>query len=59
MNTTTTELLSGKGADLIDLNVSGLPIGKYVDKQVLVNLSEIMSCSGDDRVDSHVGIRTV
>lgn len=42
VNTTTTELLSGKGADLIDLNVSGLPIGKYVDKQALVNLSELM-----------------
>lgn len=42
VNTITTELLSGKGADLIDLNVSGLPIGKYVDKQALVNLSELM-----------------
>jgi len=42
VNTTTTELLSGKGADLIDLNVSGLPVGKYVDKQALVNLSELM-----------------
>lgn len=42
VNTTNTELLSGKGADLIALDVSGLSIGKYVDKQALVNLSELM-----------------
>ncbi|WP_152395238.1 ABC transporter substrate-binding protein [Paenibacillus guangzhouensis] len=42
VNTTNTELLSGKGADLIALDVSGLPVGKYVDKQALVNLNELM-----------------
>ncbi|GGF90169.1 ABC transporter substrate-binding protein [Paenibacillus aceti] len=42
VKTTTTELLSGKGADLITLDVSGLPVEKYVDKQALVNLSELM-----------------
>lgn len=42
VNTTNTELLSGKGADLIALDVSGLPVDKYVDKQALVNLSELM-----------------
>jgi len=42
VNTTNTELLSGKGADLIALDVNGLPVGKYVDKQALVNLSELM-----------------
>ncbi|WP_195575045.1 ABC transporter substrate-binding protein [Paenibacillus sp. 1001270B_150601_E10] len=42
VNTTNTELLSGEGADLIALDVSGLPIGRYVEKQALVNLSELM-----------------
>lgn len=42
VKTTNTELLSGKGADLIALDVSGLPVGKYVEKQALVNLSELM-----------------
>ncbi|MFD1266070.1 ABC transporter substrate-binding protein [Paenibacillus motobuensis] len=42
VKTITTELLSGKGADLITLDVSGLPVEKYVDKQALVNLSELM-----------------
>lgn len=42
VNTTNTELLSGKGADLIALDVSGLPVWKYVDKEALVNLSELM-----------------
>lgn len=42
VKTTNTELLSGKGADLIALDVSGLSVEKYVDKQLLVNLSELM-----------------
>lgn len=42
VKTTNTELLSGKGADLIALDVSGLSVEKYVDKQALVNLSELM-----------------
>ncbi|GIO72888.1 ABC transporter substrate-binding protein [Paenibacillus dendritiformis] len=42
VNTTNTELLSGKGADLIALDVSGLQVGKYIDKQALVNLSDLM-----------------
>lgn len=37
---TNTELLSGKGADIIE--VSRLPIGKYVNKNLLVNLSDMM-----------------
>lgn len=47
VKTTNTELLSGKGADLIALDVSGLPIEKYVDKQALVNLSELMKQDPD------------
>lgn len=47
VNTTNTELLSGKGADLIALDVDGLPVGKYVDKQALVNLSELMKHDPD------------
>jgi len=50
VNTTNTELLSGKGADLIALDVSGLPVDKYVDKQALVNLSELMK--QDSKFDS-------
>ncbi|MDQ0088946.1 multiple sugar transport system substrate-binding protein [Paenibacillus anaericanus] len=42
VNTTNTELLSGKGADLISLNVKDLPVRKYVDKKMLVNLSSLM-----------------
>lgn len=42
VKTTNTELMSGKGADLIALDVSGLSVEKYVDKQLLVNLSELM-----------------
>ncbi|TVX89708.1 ABC transporter substrate-binding protein [Paenibacillus agilis] len=42
VQTTNTQILSGKGADLIDLNVAGLQIGKYVNKHALVNLTELM-----------------
>jgi len=42
VNTTNTELLTGKGADLISLNVKDLPVRKYVDKKLLVNLSSLM-----------------
>jgi len=43
VQTTNTQLLSGKGADLIDLNVSGLQVGKYVNKNALANLNEFMN----------------
>ncbi|MBD8497975.1 ABC transporter substrate-binding protein [Paenibacillus arenosi] len=42
VQTTNTQILSGKGADLIDLNVAGLQVGKYVNKNALVNLTELM-----------------
>ncbi|MFD0620892.1 ABC transporter substrate-binding protein [Paenibacillus sp. GCM10027629] len=42
INITNTELLSGKGADIIAFDVMGLPVVKYVDKKVLVNLSDLM-----------------
>ncbi len=47
VNITNTELLSGKGADLISLDVSGFPVGKYVDRQALANLSEWMERDPD------------
>lgn len=53
VNTTNTELLSGKGADLIALDVSGFPVGKYVDEQALVNLSEWMDKDPDFDTQSY------
>lgn len=51
VQTTNTQLLSGKGADLIDLDVSGLQVGKYVNKNALVNLNEFMN--NDKSFDSN------
>ncbi|WP_282935535.1 extracellular solute-binding protein [Paenibacillus sp. RC67] len=38
--TTNTALLSGKGADILE--VSDLPVGEYVSKQLLVNMNDFM-----------------
>lgn len=51
VQTTNTQLLSGKGADLIDLDVSGLQVGKYVNKNALVDLNEMMN--NDKSFDSN------
>ena len=40
LTTTTTEVLSGKGADLFVLNDSSLPIDRYVDKKAFVDLNQ-------------------
>lgn len=37
---TTTEVLSGKGADLFILNDQSLPIDRYIDKKALVDLNQ-------------------
>lgn len=42
VKTTTTEILSGKGADLFALDTIDLPIDKYVSKKAFVNLDELM-----------------
>lgn len=39
---TTTEVLSGKGADLYAVSVVPLPIEKYVNKKAFVNLEELI-----------------
>lgn len=39
---TTTEVLSGKGADLYAVSVIPLPIEKYVNKKAFVNLDELI-----------------
>lgn len=41
VNTVGTEILSGKGSDLIDLR--SLPMTKYVEKKALVDLNEMMA----------------
>ncbi|TVX93215.1 ABC transporter substrate-binding protein [Paenibacillus agilis] len=40
IKTMNTEVLAGKGADVIEM--SSLPIGKYVNKNLLVNMSDLM-----------------
>lgn len=40
IKTTSTALLSGKGADIFE--VSDLPIDKYVDKKLLVNMNDLI-----------------
>ncbi|RED75090.1 ABC transporter substrate-binding protein [Cohnella phaseoli] len=49
VNTVGTEVLSGKGADIISL--SELPYDKYVKKEALVDLSELMA--KDDSFDNN------
>lgn len=41
LKTLSTELMSGKGADII--SVSNLPYDKYISKNILANLSEMMA----------------
>ncbi|SCW65643.1 multiple sugar transport system substrate-binding protein [Paenibacillus tianmuensis] len=40
IKTTNTALLSGKGADMIE--VTGLPVDKYVNQQLLLNMSDML-----------------
>ncbi|MEC0207905.1 ABC transporter substrate-binding protein [Paenibacillus ehimensis] len=40
IKTTNTALLSGKGADIIE--VTGLPVGKYVSQKLLLNMSDML-----------------
>ncbi|WP_088013951.1 ABC transporter substrate-binding protein [Gottfriedia acidiceleris] len=40
VNQTTTEVLSGKGADLFILNDQSLPIDRYIDKNAFVDLNQ-------------------
>lgn len=42
IKTTTTEILSGKGADLFVVTTVDLPIDKYVSKKAFVNLEEFI-----------------
>ncbi|WP_054024803.1 ABC transporter substrate-binding protein [Bacillus sp. FJAT-28004] len=42
IKTTTTEILSGKGADLFSLDTVVLPIDRYVSKKAFINLDEFI-----------------
>ncbi|WP_312475710.1 extracellular solute-binding protein [Neobacillus sp.] len=43
LKTTSTEVLSGKGADLFVLNESSLPVDRIVDKKAFVNLNDYIN----------------
>ncbi|MEH7356181.1 extracellular solute-binding protein [Neobacillus drentensis] len=43
LKTTSTEVLSGKGADLFVLNESSLPVDRFVDKKAFVNLNDYIN----------------
>ncbi|MCR8641663.1 ABC transporter substrate-binding protein [Paenibacillus sp. N1-5-1-14] len=51
LNTVNTEVLSGKGTDLISLE--NLPVNKYVEKKVLEDLSAMMKEDSSFQVDNY------
>ncbi|WP_313639983.1 extracellular solute-binding protein [Paenibacillus sp.] len=43
IKTTTTEILSGKGADLFVMDIIPLPVEKYINKKAFVNLDDFIA----------------
>lgn len=51
VNTMNTEMLSGKGPDILLL--SGLPVGKYVSKNLLANFYDLMKNDSEFKKDNY------
>ncbi|TDL74634.1 extracellular solute-binding protein [Rhodococcus qingshengii] len=57
LTTTTTEVLSGKGADLFVLNDTSLPIDRYVNKKAFVDLNQYIEMDTSfDKSQFHMNI---